>query len=150
MSADYLQARSQMNKLFFDAWKSGSSEIVGYVPNVEWQGLYPISKPENDKFWCRVSIQTIDESQTTLQNNCRRYTALGLFFVQIFGPVCKPDSFKKTAMLAKLAKNAFQGKTTSGGLWFRNARINELEPEEVWQRINVIVGFQYDEVLKGN
>lgn len=151
MSINYQQAKDEMNARFYEDWKAQSAAVVGYVPEVRWQNQELGSIPGNDKFWCRVYISSIDENQTSLSNavggpNQRRYTDYGLVFVQLFGPKTLPNADRLNNELAMLAQRAFRGKVTPGKIWFRNVRINELEPEQQFYRCNVIAEYEYDEI----
>lgn len=148
---EFDQARNEINSLFLTAWNLYSATIVSYVPEIRWQGVQYRDLPDGSKFWVRVSKQTVFEEQTTL-SACegapgqKRYTASGLVFVQIFCPKSNTQAFELGQELAKIARNAFRGKTTPGKIWFRNVRINELNPEELYERFNVVTEFEYDEL----
>ena len=79
-------------------------------------------------------------------NGQKRYTASGLVFAQIFSPRSASNGFEKGIALGEVAKKAFRGKTTPGKIWFRNVRLNELEPEDSFYRLNVVAEFEYDEL----
>lgn len=151
MTTNYSGATDQINQVFFDAWTANAAAVIGYVPEVRWQDVTEPDTPDGSKYWARVSIQTIDEPQTTFAVGVsgpdkRRYTAYGLVFVQLFGPKSDVTSSEKIKQLAEIAKNAYRGKATSGKVWFRNVRINELGPEELFIRRNVVAEFEYDEI----
>lgn len=144
----YVEAIDQMFSLFYDAWLSQTTSIVGYVPEVRWHGVEKPGTPDASKYWARVSQQTVTEEQTTIadSNGKRRYTASGLLFVQIFCPKSEVTAMENGRNLAMIARNSIRGKTTSGKVWFRNARINELDPEESAYRFNVVAEYEYDEI----
>lgn len=148
---EFDEVADEINALFLEAWTQGSPAIVGSVPEIRWQGVQERDIPEPSKFWCRVSRQTVTEEQATL-STCegrpgqKKYTASGLVFVQIFCPKSNQQAFELGQKLAKVARNAFRGKSTPGGIWFRNVRINELSPEELYERLNVVAEFEYDEL----
>jgi hypothetical protein len=125
--------------------------VIGYVPEIRWPSNQQREIPDGAKFWARVSQQTLDEEQATL-SNCmslpgkRKYTVEGLIFVQIFGPRFEDESWTKCQKLAEIARNAYRGQTTASKIIFRNARIKELEPEQLFERFNVVVEFEYDEI----
>ncbi|AEX56100.1 minor tail protein [Burkholderia phage vB_BceS_KL1] len=151
MTTTHSEARNEINALFNTAWNANAGALAGYVPNIEWQGKQPRETPDSSKYWARVSIQTVLEEQTTL-STCegkpgqKRYTASGLVFVQLFCPKSIVGSFEIGGKLAEVAKKAFRGKTTPGKVWFRNVRINELDPEDLYYRYNVVTEFEYDEL----
>lgn len=147
----YTQAVDAMFKLFNDAWSAGASAIVGSVPPIRWQGVEGRDKPLPNSYWCRVSTQNVLERQTTHKTGVaigenRRYTSSGLLFVQLFCPMSSADAMDKGRQLATLARDAFRGKTTPNDVWFRNARINELPPEESFYRFNIVVEYEYDDI----
>lgn len=148
---EFDDVNDEINSLFFSAWNAGSAAIVGYVPEMRWQGVQYRDLPDGSKFWGRLSKQTVFEEQASL-SNCeglpgkKKYTASGLVFLQLFCPKSNTQAFELGQQLAKLGRNAFRGKTTPGKIWFRNVRINELDPEELYERFNVVTEFEYDEL----
>jgi len=151
MTTTFTEARDEINSLFFAKWKAETAAIVGYVPEVLWHNVQSRDIPNSSKYWARVSQQAVLESQTTL-STCegkpgqKRYTADGLVFVQIFAPKQLGNSAQFAGKLAEVARNAFRGKSTPGKVWFRNARIIDIEPEDQFYRFNVVAEFQYDEL----
>lgn len=144
---NYEAAIDEMFAQFRIPWEANSAAVAGYVPEVRWPGVEEIDPPDASKYWARVSQQTVDEQQTTLRNGefAKRYTADGLVFVQIFCPKSDAESMTTGRRLATIARNAFRGQSTSGNVWFRNARIKELEPEAKFYRFNVVTEYEYDE-----
>lgn len=145
------KARDEINATFYVAWKSQTADIVGYIPQVLWQGSLQTSIPDGSKFWARVSQQTVTDEQATL-STCegkpgqKKYTVRGLVFVQIFCPRSSGQAFQVGQKLAMVARKSFRGQSTAGKVWFRNARIQELPPEELFERFNVVAEFEYDEL----
>ena len=115
---------SGRNELFaqFGTSTAGINTIAGYAIPVIYQGVETGDKMPTDKFWLRVSQQTVLESQATLSGNDlkRRYTTDGLAFVQIFIPKAPSSNYAKGLEIANLIKKAFRGKQTNGCMWFRN------------------------------
>lgn len=161
MTATYEKAVDEMFSLFLAAWTANTAAVVGYVPEIRWQGVKPPEgqpeKPDGDKYWVRVSQQTVIEEQTSLsacvvdnENGgtlpASRFTASGLLFVQLFCPKSDARSMEFGRKLAMIARNAFRGKKTESGVWFLNVRINPLDSEELWNRFNVVAETEYDEV----
>ena len=145
------EARDEIFTLFKTTWDAGSPSLVGYVPTIEWQGVQPRGTPVASKHWCRASLQNVSEGQASLSISegapgRKRYTAFGLVFVQIFSPRSEANGFENGLLLSQVAKGAFRGKTTPGKVWFRNVRMQELEPEDSFYRLNVVAEFEYDEV----
>ncbi len=148
MTTDYVSAVDQMFSLFLAAFTAGAPAIAGYMPEIRWQNVDEGTTPDASKYWCRVSQQTVIEEQTALagSDGKTRYTASGLIFVQLFCPIADISASSKGRKLAVIARNAFRGKTTSGKVWFRNVRINELPKETSAIRFNVVAEYEYDEI----
>lgn len=151
MTLAYSEAADEMLALFKAAWEAGSGAIAGYIPEVRWPGVEKTAKPDSSKFWVRVSLQGIKEGQATL-SNCvglnfkKRYEAKGLIFVQLFCPKSLETAVNKGRFLATVARNAFRGKTTAGGVIFRHARFSELPQEELFHRFNIVAEYEFDEI----
>ena len=149
MTTTYSGATDEICGQFWQAWNAAEvSSLVGYVPDVRWPYVEEPETPDSSKYWARVSIQTVFEEQTALAGNDtkRRYTASGLVFVQLFCPKSVSDSGEVGRKLAEISRNAFRCKSSPNNVWFRNARINELSPENLFHRFNVVAEFEYDEV----
>ena len=148
MPATYEEAIDQLFETFKTAWDADTTAIVGYVPEIRWQGVESPNAPDTSKYWARASQQTVMESQTTLANEagCIRYTAEGIVFIQVFCPKSDSLSMENGRKLAMVGKEGFRGKKTSGGIWFRNVRIQELPAEMKWNRLNVMAEYEYDEI----
>lgn len=148
---EFNDVRDEIATLFQTAWQANTVSIVGYVPEIQWQGVQTRNQPDGSKYWVRFSKQTVIEQQVTL-STCeglpgqRKYEASGLVFIQIFCPKSDSQAFDLGQQLATVARNAFRGKVTPGRIWFRNVRINELEPEELYQRFNVVSEYEYNEL----
>lgn len=147
----YSDAVNEMFTLFTAAWDANTVAIVGSVPAVYYQGVEQPGRPSRNIYWARASIQSIIEQQTSHKigiapDQNRRYTATGLFILQLFCPMSDFSSIVKGRQLAEVARNAFRGKTTAGNVWFRNARINELPPDNDNYRFNIIVEYEYDDI----
>lgn len=149
MSTTYENAVSEMFERFYSVWQTDTVAVVGSVPEVHWQGIETGQKPGFDTFWARVSQETVSDEQSTLRNgdSGQRYETNGLLFIQIFCPKSDPQGMAKGRQLGSIARNAFRSHVTPSGVWFRNPRVVELEAEEKWLRLNVIVQYQYDETF---
>ncbi|AMW36131.1 minor tail protein [Xanthomonas phage XAJ2] len=155
MILSYEHAVNEILKLFLDKWNSETAAIAGYVPKVYWPGVQVASAPDPLKFWCRVTIKTVQEPQTgfsacieedgTQSKSASRFTASGLVFVQLFCPKNHPDSMLIGRRLAQTAKLAFRAKKTPNGVWFPEVTATELDSEELYNRFNIVAETQYDE-----
>jgi len=151
MTTVYPQAIDEMFARFKIDWDSGSAAIAGYIPEVRWQGKTEGTSPPKDKFWARVSYNGVFEEQSTL-SNCvgepgkKHYEAGGFLYVQLFSPKSLPTAAYKGRQLAVLARNAFRGKVTAGGVWFRRVRIEDMPEEESFLVKRVVAEPEYDEL----
>ena len=56
------------------------------------------------------------------------------------------DGLSGARVLGKVVVDAYQGKSTPGGAWFRNVRLQEVGPDGNWSQVNVVAEFTYDEI----
>lgn len=138
MSLTLTQARDEIMAVFKTAW-----DTTGYQVFYTDQGG---PGPSNRDPWARALVQHNTGFEATLRGaeQTRRYRRLGLITVQLFTPA--GDSLSSADTLGKLILDAFEGKATPGGVWFRNARYNEVGPDGDFYQCNVLVEFEYDEI----
>lgn len=144
---NYIDAVKEIFATFKEAWDAETTAIVGCIPNVFWMGVEQPDKPERGKYWVRVSQQTVTEEQSTFKNaeNEQRYTTNGIVIAQISCPSSDSQAVTKGRELAIIARDAYRGNSTSGKVWFRNAKILELPFEKDWYIFNVTAEYEYDE-----
>ena len=63
--------------------------------------------------------------------------------VQCFGPLAN-GGLTLAEALAKVAREAFEGSVSPGGIWFRKCRVNEIGPDANWFQVNMVADFEYD------
>ncbi len=109
-------------------------------------GQSPVSDSSSPKSWARVTIQHGLRRQSTLSGGAgnRRFTASGVVTIQLFSPAS--DGLQDQDTKAQALRNAFEGVSTPNGVWFRNARSNEVGQDGAWHQTNVLADFEYDEV----
>lgn len=148
MTTTYKGAKDDIFKLVTTANKNQT--VVGYEPEIRYQGKELATEPASDKLWMRLSKNTIVSEQKTL-STCvsapgkKMYIEAGLVVLQLFIPKNNGD-YAKAELWAEVLRNAFRGVKTANGVWFRNAVIKELDPEVGFLRINVIAEFNYSEI----
>jgi len=143
---DYEQAIDDIFGMFVPVWNAESAAVVGYVPEIRYQGVEEKEELPTGKYWCRLSQMSEDEGQATLRNgDCQRYTTDGLLFVQLFCPKKDAEAMTLGRRLSVIARSAYRGKKSPNGVWFRNVRIKELAPESKWIKFNIIAEYEYDE-----
>lgn len=152
MTVELDVAVKEMEALFYAAWQANAAPFFGYIPDVEWFGKETKDKADRTKVWVRFSTQNVFEEQATLsacvdQPFVRRWNGSGLIFIQFFLPKTVANAVIQGRKLAKVAKTAFRGKKTQGGVTFYNTRINDnVPPEELYYRLNVVSEYDFDEL----
>lgn len=148
MPCSTAEARDEINTLFWDAWRTEAPKACdGEVPDVLWEAGERVGEPRSDKPWARVSIHHNDSLQRTFGGEGdRRFERLGLVSVQVFVPTSIEQGTELLEALADIGRNAYEGKATSCGAWFRNVRFQEFQPSEPWLRMDVVAEFTYDEL----
>lgn len=74
----------------------------------------------------------------------RSFLRSGVLIVQIFTHV--GNGLQESYQLAKVITDAFEGKSSPNGVWFRRVRINEIGKDGMFQQLNVAIEFEYNEV----
>lgn len=138
MSLTLTQARDEMMAVFHAAWDTTGHDV--FYTDQGGPG------PSDRDPWARVLVQHNIGFEASLRGaeQTRKYRREGLITVQLFTPA--GDSLSSADTLGKLILDAFEGKKTPGGAWFRNARYNEVGPDGDFYQCNVLVDFEYDEI----
>lgn len=141
MTATLAEANDEILTLFKTAWDT-TGHVADYA-NVERPVTVP---PTTTAPWARARVQHTFGEQDTLAGptGTQRFRRDGLFTCQIFVP--SGEGLSEAYSLAKTVMDAFEGASTDSGVWFRNARVNEVGPDGEWYQLNVLVDFTYTEV----
>lgn len=141
-------ARDEIFGLFRTYWSAQTPALnSGQAIRVEWPGVDSQTPPPADKPWARIIARHVTSRQATFgPSGERRFTRPGLVTVQIFTPVSAGGGLSLAEKCAIIARDAFEGRGTASGIWFRNARIQEGGQDGTWQQMNVTVEFLYDEL----
>lgn len=114
-----------------------------------WEGVTVLgtSQPTSNDTWFRASARHITGDQASLAgaNGVRRWNRTGFITVQCFAPLAR-GSVQRATQLASVVRDALQGKQTESCIWFRNARINEIDEDRDWFNVNATIDFDYDEL----
>lgn len=143
------EARDELFAMLKAAWDlSAGLAIGGDTPLVLWQGQENEPRPPADQPYARATVLHSDRNQASLAgaDSLRRYDNTGVVIVQCFGPLTGGKGMTTAEALALIAKNAYEGKSSPGGIWFRRCRTNEIGPSDGWYQINAVAEFTYDEV----
>lgn len=144
---DYETAIDLMYGVFNTKWQD-SAAIVGYVPDIRWEGVEETNSPALDQFYCRVTQKTASEPLVSLRSDSsnRRYRSKGFIFIQIFCPRAVGTAFQSGRKLATLTRECFLTSRMDDVL-IREVVRKELDPEPSWYRFNVNVQYEFDEFI---
>lgn len=144
---DFTTARDEIQGLFWAAWQAlAPAANGGQLPAVQWQGV-EADPPAADKPFARVTVRHGTGRQGTFgQTGARRFVRPGIVTVQVFAPISKGGGLTLAQTLAIIARNAYEGVGTASGIWFRNARTQEIGVSGAWFQINVTLDFEYEEM----
>lgn len=140
MPATIEQARDQMLALVKAVADANSVVVV-------WEGTAVDKPPDGPQVsWARAGVRHFLRRQTTLSGSTgtRLYTSTGLLLVSLFTPTW--EGLEEADRLSALFRNAVEGVSTAGGVWFRNARTTEMGLDGSWWRTDVSADFEYDEI----
>lgn len=142
----YDSALDEMLGLFNTDWTTKTPALTTTVPDVQWPGL-PAGPGPVGKSWARIRIRHTSSRQVTFgPPGQRRFERGGIITVQVFAPLSPQNGLSLAEKLAIIARDAYEGRGTATGIWFRNARIVEVGPSGEWYQYNAVVEFQYDEM----
>jgi len=148
MPTTYSEAYDTITNRLLADWPTVAADIVGIgadAPELRFTGVEVGAIPQT--YFARFTMRSVLERQATLRNGeDQRYTSSGVIFVQVFAPKSDQQAAERLRRLAEAAKGIFRGKTFDGCIWFRNMRINDLDPEEKFLRANVVGEYEYDEI----
>jgi hypothetical protein len=117
------------------------------APEIYWQGVeYTNTPPAGIPYAKALLIHTSGRQVALGPVGSRLYEYQGILYVQCFGPSGSGKSLTIAEGLATIAKDAFEGKASPNGIWFRNCHVVEIGPENGWFQMNAEAGFSYSEV----
>lgn len=140
----YSEARDEIHTLFKTAWDAGAETGCQPVLYADSKTTVPktVDTDSNPDVWARITVQHTGGNQATLGGN-RCFNRFGVVTVQVFTPIGTGLSIGDNVY--KIVVDAYEGKTTPGGVWFRNVAVNEVGPEGEWFQTNIIADFEYEE-----
>ncbi len=136
------QARNEVVTLVKTAWDAGAGTPIPLM-------IYPDldRKHPDTGAWGRMNMQHAPVAgEATLAGGLgtQTFTRLGVVIVQIFDDAGK--GYSRLDVLTKVMEDAFEGKSTPGGVWFRNVRAPEVGVDGRFQQVNVLADFNYVEI----
>lgn len=140
MTATRQQAIDEMLALLKTAW-----DATSYADNVVWPNKDG-APPAQREPWIRPKVQHVDGGNGSISgaNGVARYVRLGFITVQLFVP--SGQGLSTEATLSKIIIDAYEGKKTASGVWFRNVRAREVGEDGEFHQTNIIIDFEYDEI----
>ena len=132
-------ARDSILTLFHVTW-----DALGTPPMVIHEDRKK-DPPEDGSPWVEVVIRHFDGFQATLGGiGSRKFRSPGLVAVRVhtrFG-----EGLVNSDIFVQAAIDAFEGKATTDGIWFRNVRPIEFGRDGDWYRVDVLADMTYDRV----
>lgn len=134
--------------LFRVHWNAETPTLNGGTPvRVEWPGVDSGTPPSPDQAYARLRVRHTTSRQATFgPTGKRRFTRPGFVSVQVFAPIAGGAGLTFAESLAIIARNAFEGRGTDSGIWFRRSVIEDIGESGTWHQMNVVVEFEYDEL----
>jgi hypothetical protein len=129
-----------------DNWAAAWTAVsLSPTPELRWQGQTKVALPGVNKYWGRVSQQTIFRSQGSMSSSPDAlYWVRGIVYVEVFGPRTSTVSLEKIrSVIQKLKIDCF--KTSVGGVSFYNVSPSERPPDEGWYSMLLSAEYRYAE-----
>lgn len=141
------EARDEIFGMLKVHWDLHAGDIFNPPAPIIWQGQVA-KQPSNEYPFARATVLHGSAGQSTLNTPLSiRWKRNGVVIIQCFGPLSSARGLAIAEALATVAKDAYEGQASVGGIWFRNCRVNEVGPTaDGWYQVNAIADFTYDEV----
>lgn len=99
----------------------------------------------SDQTYLKPMIRHGASRQTTMGGvGFRTFTRTGFCICQMF--IASGEGLSDGYVTGKLLVDAFEGKRTPGGVWFRDTRLEEIGRDGAFYQFNITTGFTYTEV----
>jgi hypothetical protein len=144
MSLTRTQAVDEILALAKYAWETTASQTG---TRFKYENVASASiPPSGQDAWGRIVLRHTTSKQTSLAgaDGRRHFTRYGTLVVQIFEVV--GTGIAKSTDIPEIMKNAYEGKSTAGGVIFRDVTINEVGKSGDYFQTNVVVHFEYTEI----
>lgn len=138
------QAVREILGTFKTVWDAQGYGSASNNYNAEYEGV-PKGERTVGQPWARPTVRHVTDGPESMTGASGKtiWTAHGFIMVEVYVPVGQGHDYD----LARTIKNAFRGTTTSSGVIFRNARVNEIGLDGNFVHHNVVADFEYDEVI---
>jgi hypothetical protein len=136
MSLNYGQAIDDINTMMMVAWTT-----TGYT--VHWDDVRDQRDISNSP-WAVFIVRHATGNQDNLGGTGNRnFVRTGTAIASIFTPT--GNGLSESYTLAKVVSDAYEGKSSDNGVWFKNVRIQEIGRESQFYHLNVLIDFEYSE-----
>lgn len=136
MSLTFKEAVDDVNAMFLEA-----VQPLGYT--IHWEAVAVDRQPGTNPFFMFITRHAAGRQDTLGGVGHRSFQRLGTSVASIYTPVGK--GLSESYALAKTVADAYEGKTSQNGVWFRNVRIQEIGRDGEFYQTNVLVDFEYYE-----
>ena len=138
MSATFEIARDDIHAMFHAAWTA--TGFPAFYDNKAGD------KPSSSSPFVRFTVRHRESEQTSAGHPLgnRLFSRYGQVIVELYVPL--GEGMNRADRLAKTIVDAFEGKQSENGVWFRNVRLSEVGPDEGWYKVVVTSEFEYTEV----
>lgn len=137
MSLTFEQANDDIQKMITSAWST-----TGYPMFYESvQG----ERDEQTEPFIRIWVRHTFGGQRTLGGQGSRiFERRGFVRIEVYSRIT--NGLQESYQLAKVASDAYEGRSSDNGVWFRRVRISEMGKDGIFNRTDVIVDFEYHEM----
>jgi hypothetical protein len=147
---DQASALDEMRQFFVDAWTASTPpDGLSEMPEIRWHGkAIPAITPDFYIHWKHRILKSPQSAHMTDVNGGSKavFDTTGLLTLSVFAAMSAADANYIGGLLAQRARDIFRRGETNGGVWFRNARSDELESDEQSYRFLVTVAFEFSEI----
>lgn len=142
-----VQAKDEAYELItnlFNDWLIANDQVC----EIRYQGK--INKTEPGTAFVLLSMQQVLSPQRGFLHtedgaDSGVFETAGLVFGQVHVPMASEDAFRNGDLIATALRNIVRQTDTGSGMWFRNARFNELPSDGQFYKWNVIAEYEFDE-----
>jgi hypothetical protein len=137
MSLTFEQANDEILKMINDAWS-----ITGY--KIFFESVQDERETDTLPF-CKLWVRHAFSNQRTLGGQgARLFERRGFVRIEVYSRIT--NGLQESYQLAKVASDAYEGRSSDNGVWFRRVRISEMGKDGIFNRVDVIVDFEYHEM----
>lgn len=145
MITTYLEAIDAMFGMVKATLDSESGAILGYVPDVRWQGVEESSPPELNKTWAHVYQMTVNTRQAGFNDAVDRlYATVGVLTIELFVARSEGRAMQRGRQLSEALRQALEG-TRTGGVWYRNVTATEELQTDSYSVFRIMADYEYTE-----